>query len=72
MFSRRRRKGNMRPPSSLHALVFDGSRNILVEAGLGARPLSPRLRHHPAAFQCDHPDATLSSTAVFFSKARLR
>ena len=52
----RRHKDTYETVSSLHALVFDGSRNMPAEPSLGTGPLSTCLRHHAAALQCDHHD----------------
>ena len=72
MFSAEAAKAYMRPLQAFMLCVFDGGRRILAEAGFGARPLSPCLRHHAAAFQCDHHDVLFFSAAVFSSTARLR
>ena len=65
-------KAYMRPLLTFMLSCSMAVAGILAKSGFGARPLSPRLRHHAAAFQCDHHDLLFFSAAMFSSMARLR
>ena len=63
-------KNNYETASSPHAPCLMALAASSLKTGLGARPLSPRLRHHATAFQCDQHDLLfLSSAALMFDGA---